>query len=194
MAAMSERTSRGYMVQSTISFIDKTYDPEARAKINAFVPERVRQAFANLNKVGWYPVEDVAELYRAIALYHRETDGNELKALENVGRSIAETATNTFLKLILRVLTPGLFASKMGDFWQRDNRCGTLQCIKYEPGENRMIVTLTGVKGYDFIGPVAPGFILFAFKALGFKDGRVSFPWDPANPGPDAFEYDFRWD
>lgn len=181
------------MLQSTLAFIEKTYEPSVRERMLADVSPRVRDVLANLNTVAWYPVPDVAELFRVIAEHHQRTDGKLRESLENVGRSICEAATTTFLKLILKILTPSLFASKMSGFWERDHRCGTLKAVDFDPKSARMKVVLSGVKGYDYIGPVAPGFVLQALELLGLHDVRVSYDWTVEDLSPDEIEYLFTW-
>lgn len=193
MTTSTERTSRGYMITSSVAYIEKAYDRATQEKILNSMPERIRSLIANVDKVGWYPVEDVAEIFRAVANHHHATDGRVLEALEGVGRSIGETATNTFLKLVLKLLTPSLFASKMGRFWPRDNRCGTLKCTEFNEAEKLIRAELTGMTGYDFIGPVVAGFLLYTLEGLGLKSSSVTYPWNFEVPGPDAIVYEYRW-
>lgn len=191
---MSERTSRGYMVQSATSYIDSAYEDDDRRQILERIPPAVRGMMQNVDKVAWYPVQDVAKIFGAIAAHHHSTDGKVRQALENVGRSIAETATTTFLKLVLRILTPALFTAKMPDFWRRDNRCGNLRAISFNAGDKKLVAVLDDVGGYDFIAPVAAGFLIFALEHLGYKDVRVAFDWALDNPGPDTITYELTWD
>ena len=191
---MSERTSRGYMVQSVARYIDGTYDDEARRQILGRIDPDVRRMMESVNPVAWYPVQDVAKIFAAIAGHHEATDGNPRQALENVGRSIAEMATTMFLKLVLRILTPALFASKLPQFWSRDNRCGTLRTVEFESGKKRLVATLDDVGDFDFIGAVAPGFLLFALEHLGYKNVRVDYEWTPESARANSFRYELTWD
>jgi len=191
---MSERTSRGYMVQSVTDYIGTSYDESERRQILERIDPGIRHMMQNVNPITWYPVEDVAKIFAAIAAHHQATDGKVREALENVGRKIATTATTTFLKLVLRILTPALFASKMPHFWSRDNRCGTLRALEFEAKENRLVAVLEDVGGYDFIGAVTPGFIFFALEHLGNKNVRAAYDWTIENPGPDSLTYVVTWD
>lgn len=187
-------TARGYMLTASHAFIGNTYDEATSKKIETSIDPRVREAIRNAEKAAWYPVSDVAEIFRAIAVHHDQTDGKSRAALESVGRAIGDMATNSFLKFILRVLSTSMFASKMPDFWRRDHRIGDLAAENYDPAHKRMLVTLRGVKGYDYIGPVAPGFVLYAFERLGATNVRVDYEWSPTQPAGDAFAYTFTWD
>jgi hypothetical protein len=191
---MSERTARGYMVQSTVAYIEKSYDEASRKRIYESIDPRVREVMRSATQIAWYPVQDLAVMFRAIAAHHQRTDGKVREALVGVGRSIGETATSTFLKIVLRILTPARFASKMPDFWQRDHRCGSLSAPTCEPENRRIVAVLKDVEGYDCIGPVAAGFVLFAFEHLGLKNVRVSFDWTLEDAGPSEVAYTFTWE
>lgn len=191
---MSERTSRGYMVQSVTTYIESAYDDDDRRQILERIDPTVRGMMQKVDKVAWYPVEDVAKIFGAIAAHHQSTDGKIRPALERVGRSIAETATTTFLKLVLRILTPALFTAKMPDFWRRDNRCGNLRAVRFDATDKKLVAVLDDIGGYDFIAPVAAGFLVFALEHLGYKNVRAAFDWAFDAPGPDSVTYELTWD
>jgi hypothetical protein len=190
---MTENVCRGSMIHSTASHIEKAYDPATRKSIYDRVNPRVRELLASIERIDWYPVDDLAEIFRAIASHHRETDGKQLLALERVGRSIAETATTTSLRLLFRLMTPTLFAAKAASLWERNSRGCVLSVASYQRDKREMRVKLTGARGYDHIGAVAPGFILFALETMGCKDARVSFDPSDDSKARDEFLYDFAW-
>lgn len=181
------------MIHSTANHIEKAYDPTTRKGIYDRVNPRVRELLASIERIQWYPVGDLAEIFRAIASHHQETDGKQQLALERVGRSIAETATTTSLRLLFRLMTPALFAAKATSLWDRNSRGCVLSVPSYEPGKREMRVKLTGARGYDHIGSVAPGFILFALETMGCRDARVSFDPSDESKARDEFVYDFAW-
>lgn len=189
-----ERTSRGYLFQSAAAHLEKAYDAEARDRILGSLSPRVRDTMRDVKTAGWYPIEDVSEVFGAIARHHQATDGRVREALTDVGRAIAEMATNSFLKLVLRVLTPKMFVSKLPALWERDHRCGRLSGLTFEDDKKRIVVQLEDVKGYDFIGPVAPGFAFFALEdVFGYQGVQVAYDWSMDDPGPANIRYDFTW-
>ena len=191
---MSERSVRGYMFFGAGKYLDETYDVATRARILEATSPRVRSVMAKVDNVTWYPREDISEMLGAIAAHHRK-DGTEREALERVGRCIGETATNTFLKLIMKILTPSLFMSKLPDFWKRDHRFGALTPSLFDTTQRRVLVSLTDVEGYDYIGPVAEGFIGFALNGVfNYKNVRCKYDWDFNNPGPASIDYEYTWD
>lgn len=176
-------------------YLDKRYDDATRAGILGALRPHVRDLMGKVDNVTWYPRQDISEVLGAIAAHHHQKDGTEREALEGVGSCIGETATNTFLKLIMRILTPSLFTSKLPDFWRRDHRFGALTPSLFDTTGRRMLVSLTDVEGYDYIGPVAEGFLRFALDGVfKYQNVRCKYDWDIKNPGPASIDYEFTWD
>lgn len=191
---MSERSVRGYMFFGTGKYLETAYDDATRAVILDAMSPRVRGLMAKVDNVTWYPREDISEVLGTIAAYHHQKDGKEREALEGIGSCICETATNTFLKLIMRILTPSLFQSKLPDFWRRDHKFGALTPSLFDTNQRRMLVSLTDVEGYDYIGPVAQGFMRFALNGVfNYANVRCKYDWDIKNPGPASIDYEFTW-
>lgn len=180
------------MIHSAASYIEKAYDPPTRKQIYERIPPRVRELFAFVNKFEWYPCEDAAAVFRAIAEHHAKEDGKVELALEGVGREIAETASTTSLRLLFRLMTPSLFAKKASDLWERYS-CGRLAVSSFDAGTHRMSVSLEDVEEFDFVGLVAAGFVLFALEAVGCEQPRASFAFDAARPAPDSVDYELTW-
>lgn len=194
MSTEPGRTCRGYMIHSAASFIEKAYEPATRKQIYDRVPPHIRELFAFVNNFDWYPAEDAASIFRAIAKHHREGDGNIVRALEAVGREIAETASTTSLRLLFRLMTPSLFAKKAPELWARNSRFGELTVTSFDGAARKMGITLRGVEGFDFIGLVAAGFVLFALEAVGCKSPRATFDFDLEHPAPSSIPYELTWD
>ena len=192
---MSERTVRGYMFFGAGKYLEKTYDDATRAAVCERMSPRVRTLMERVDNVTWYPMEDIKEVLGAIAAYHHRTDGKAREALQDVGSCICETATNTFLKLIMKVLTPSLFTAKLPDFWRRDHKFGALAPHLFDAKQRRMTISLIDVERYDYIGPVAEGFIRFALNGVfNYKNVRSKYDWTLDNPGPASIDYEFTWD
>ncbi|MBX3092878.1 MAG: hypothetical protein KF801_10285, partial [Cryobacterium sp.] len=147
---------------------------------------------AAYDKMLWYPLSTISALYSGIAQLH---DGDEAKAfatLRGCGMFIAESATNTFLKLLMRVMTPSVFASKAPNIWTRDNRYGRMETELLGPRE--MAVHLRGVADYAHVGPVVAGFGSFAMGAVGAKDLDVKVsPWSLADSSPPDVRIVMTW-
>lgn len=181
------------MIHSAASYIEKAYEPATKKQIYERIPPRIRELFAFVDKFEWYPIDDAIAIFRALAAHHREGDGHVQAALEGVGRQIAETASTTSLKLLFRLMTPSLFAKKAPDLWER-NSCGELAVTKFDAERRRMNLTLKDVDGFDFIGVVAGGFVLYALEAVGCAKPKASFAFDARTPAPAAVDYEMTWE
>ena len=194
MTTTKEGATRGYMVLSTINCVESIYDAKTREGIYASLSPEVRKMVGHYNKVEWYPTQHVSEFFRAIALL----DDDEVRANERLvqaGRFIGSSATNTFLRLIMKMMTPRLFARKVGDFWARDNRVGTMTADPSRVDERLITVKLTGIAGYDYVGPTGTGFMVNALDTIGMKGvkGKIS-GWSLKDPGPNEVIYHLTWD
>src|SRR5258707_4380639 len=118
---MSENLTRGYTMLGTLSFIDKNYDNATRERLYRTLSPNVRGSIGTYKPVEWYDRIHFVELLRGIASL-QGTETGAYKELVRCGQSVAEMATNTFLKLLMKILTPTLFAQKIPDIWLRDNR------------------------------------------------------------------------
>src|SRR6185369_5440707 len=111
---------RAYMVSSTATFIRETFGEAELASMLKEVSPGARSAATSLKPADWCAVAGLAELLRALAA---KSNGNPEHARDTLiacGEFIAREATNTFLKIVIRMLTPSLFAKKLPDLWKRD--------------------------------------------------------------------------
>jgi hypothetical protein len=191
----TEPQTRGYMIVSCVTHVQKKYAAADREAIMARLPKETLDLIDRVNTVEWYPRVHAKSLFTAIAHHHMEGDKNTDAALLAVGHSIAEMASNTFLRLIMKLMTPSLFAKKVGTFWERDHRGGELSADVKDIENKHLTIRHTGIGGYDFVAGTAPGFMGFALTAIGCKNVRSeTFGFSLDNPGPEEVRYEMRWD
>jgi len=185
--------TRGYIVQSCIAYVDRTYDAATRARIHAGLPAEVKALAGRHNPVDWYPRIHTTAFFRAIAL-NEPSDDDAYRALFRCGRSIAETATHTFMKQVMKIISPALFTKKVSDLWARDHRGGRLTADAARLDENRLTVHLTDIEGFDYVAPTASGYFCYAFEAMGKTDVEcVLTGWSMQKPGPRDVAFDLKW-
>lgn len=194
MTKPDTRTCRGYLIHRTATYIEKAYEPARRKQIYERMPANVRELLAFVNEFDWYPIEDAAAIFRAIAAHHQATDGDVAAALEAVGREVAESEMSTSLKFLFRMMTPSLFVRKAAELWERNSRCGELEVGAFDASKRALSVELKGASGFDYVGLVAPGFVLYALEAVGCKNPRATYSFDEASPSPDSIAYELTWD
>lgn len=184
---------RGYSVNQQLTFIQTQYEPDVSRKLLDQIPEDVRKALDNLTPAGWYPRHYSVCLLRAIASQH-EDEQSAYDDLVRCGTFIAEEATNTFLRILMKMLTPALFAKKIPDFWKRDQKGGYIEVDTANANSGRMKLKLCDVEGFDHIGVISIGWMTFGMKSMGKDDVVVKQEgWSLNNPGPKEVSYELSW-
>ena len=159
---MDDRQVRGAFTQLAYKFVETHYEPAVRDKIIASMDPAVVASIPKLSDTGWYPLEHFVSICDAIAK-NRTLDQTE-DEVRRLGQSIAEAALGTFLKLILKILTPALFANKYDSFWKRYHNFGGMHCDVTEIESNHIILYYPV---YPWVHLIGPGWAETTFKAMG---------------------------
>jgi hypothetical protein len=191
---MSEATVRGYMVVSPLTYLKSAYKADELAAIEERIPSAIRTGLANVHDAGWYPRSYTTAIYSAIAHHHRDRDGRVREAMFDLGHAVASRALETFLKLVIKVMTPEVFARKIPDVWARDHKGGVLVTDTDDVANKHIVFRLKDVEGYDYIGGVLPGFHTATLTALGCKGLRYECDWTLEKPGPENVTCHFYWE
>jgi hypothetical protein len=185
---------RGYSVRQQLNFLETQYAPGVSEKLAAQIPQDVRRALAEIKPAEWYPRQYSVHVLRAIASH----GGNDERAVHDdlvrCGTFIATEATNTFLRLLMKMLTPVLFAKKIPDFWKRDMQGGHFEVDTSGAASGHIRLSLCDIEGFDHIGLISIGFLSFTMKAMGKHDAKVTqHGWSLATPGAKKVTYDLTW-
>jgi len=185
---------RGYSVKQQLDFLQTQYEPSVSEQLLRRIPDDVRTSLSEIKPAEWYPRRYSVEMLRAIAS-HRGDDEQAVKDdLVRCGTFIATEASNTFLKILMKMLTPALFAKKIPDFWRRDQKGGHIEVNTSEAGSGRMQLHLRDVEGFDHIAIISIGWMIFGMKAMGKADVQVTQNgWSLESPGPREVTYDLKW-
>lgn len=136
-------------------------------------------------------MHNYVELLNSVAALGRGDDANARDSLIDAGRYVAGEASTTFLRLILRVLTPNLFAKKVPSVWQRDFSRGRAEA---EISDKRLVFRMFGISEMDHIPCTAPGFISFAMESMGKSIKSVSVHnWSLQEPCRDGAYFELEW-
>ncbi len=188
---MGQEVIRGYLILGCMDYID-SFNEADRERMYSTLPADVSSHRSAYDKMAWYPQKTISVLYDAIAKLHPNDEEKAYEALRNCGTFIAEAATNSFLKLLMRVMTPAVFCKKAPDLWARDNRCGRMETEQVD--ERHLVTHLRAVEGYFHAGPVAGGFGVFALRSVGAKDVDLKISgWSLATPCPAEVRLDMTW-
>jgi len=191
---MTDPKIRGYSVQQQSRFLDSAHFPSARrSELRATLPAEIRDPHASLDPASWYPRGYAVSLFRAMTSHASSAD-EAYSTMVACGEFIGAEATNTFLKILMRLMTPGLFAKKLPTFWERDMQGGRLEVGLEKVDDRRMTVRLVDVAGFDHIGPVTEGWVRFALRSIGNPVVEATQTgWSLETPGPHTFSLAVRW-
>jgi hypothetical protein len=188
---MNDIQMRGYVLSSAAEYLKRFAGEKKGGDILAAVSPALRDALSGATSASWCHSVHIAEMYRAVASLG---DGDEARAkdiLVACGKAAAHEASNTFLRLLMKVLTPTLFAKKLPDIWARD--C-TGAKISVEVGEESIRNRLFGVEGFDHVAPVASGYVVFALEAMGKSITKIEHhEWSLSNPAPSEPWFEISW-
>jgi hypothetical protein len=186
--------NRGYSILSTLQFIH-TYDVPTRDKILDRLSPEVKGMIGKYKAIEWYPASHFSEMLEGIGRIGGGEDDYRARAeLVRGGRFIANVAANTFLKLLMKIMTPSIFARKIPDLYQRDNRGGYVVSDLKDAANGHITFHFKDVGGYAHIAPIAVGWISFGMENIGKKGLDVSLTnWSLANPAPADFVIEMKW-
>jgi hypothetical protein len=189
---MEERKIKAYGFNATVEYVDKNYDEAARTRImgalspagHAFLPTAKKSQFAAPSYS--------SELWTAIAKEHPNDTFDQLVKL---GRYQGAYATNTYLKLLMKMLTVKMFAKKFPDIWARDANFGRFivgDLADIEKGQLKLGFEDLG--NFPYFGPITEGWFAYSFEVMGLKNVKVALQdWSPQNPDPGRLMYHVTW-
>jgi len=123
-----------------------------------------------------------------------KSNGNSEHARDRLiacGEFIAREATNSFLKIVIRMLTPNLLAKKLPDLWRRDCSEGTFEV---DASGNKLAFRLAGMGGFDHVPCTAAGFVKFALTTMGKTVEQVQVhSWSLTQPCADGARVELTW-
>ena len=192
MSNASDMKGRGYILAATISFLRETAGSKHAEEILQTVSPELQEVCRRVQPAELYPIPMFAELNGALV---RHLAGNdEAKArdiLIKCGRHMGREASNTFLKLLMRMLTPKLIMKKLPDFWRRDFTGGN---IEVKPRENGLECFMFGIQGYDHCCPLSAGWQEYNLEAMGKSlQGTTIRKWSLDEPSRDGTSFEVIW-
>lgn len=166
----------------------RSIDPLLAQRIEAnYTPEMLRAVHESGPKE-WFPVD----LWKAAldGIVEAQPDINAARAaIREIGRTICEGTVNSFLRLLMRIMTPRLFAEKSGSMIARDFG-GFVGGIDYHydvrDEEKTVFMEVRNAGRHPYLGATGQGFCEFAFQYMGKKDVIIDEPdcalddWTPS--------------
>src|SRR6266542_5163586 len=122
---MEERKIKAYGFNATVEYIEKNYDEAARKRIFGALSPAARDFLGTAKKQQWAPPAFSSELWTGIVKEQPNAEAAQDELIK-VGRYQGSYATNTYLKLLMKMLTMRMFAKKFPDIWARDANFGKM--------------------------------------------------------------------
>jgi len=192
MSGQSQEFSvRGYMYITSVDYLRQTLgDQEAKKVISGFSPQ-ARHLLETLKSADWCPVSVFSEVTQALAAAGGGGDKSK-DLLVKCGTHMAMEATNTFLKLFMKMMSPTLLVKKIPDLWKRDCTGGKLQLE--ELTEHSVKFSASGMQGFRHAVCTAAGFVAFGVGAIGKKVDSVTITgWSLDKPSEDGATFELAW-
>ena len=164
---MAELVARGGVLIGAVHHIEQRCDAEQKAKIYGRFSPELKKTISNLDKHAWYPRNYLAEMWDGLASLHGDPVTSHHELIQ-CGRAHGQEATASFMRLLVKFLTPKAFARKFPDFWSKDFKFGTVETDISKLDSNRtVIIHVREVDGFDHLGPVTAGYLAHGFEAMG---------------------------
>jgi len=182
---------RGYMYITAVDYLRQTLgEQEGKRVISGFSPQ-ARHLLETLKPADWCPVSVFSEVTQALA--NAGGGGEKSKdLLVKCGTHMAMEATNTFLKLFMKMMSPQLLVKKIPDLWKRDCTGGKLAVE--ELTEQSVRFGASGMQGFSHAVCTAAGFVAFGVGAIGKKVDTVTIRgWSPDKPFEDGASFELAW-
>ena len=170
-----EAELKGYNILSALDFAEARYGPAELEEIKRSLSPDFQAALPRLGRFDFVPRAYLGEITRAIARRHVDED-ERVRVVAELGQSIAEGATNTFLRLMMRLMTPQIFAKKMPTIWAKDNRGGVIEVDSSRLADKELTVTFRDIAGFAYFNAMCRGWLGFAFTRMGAQDVSIEFP------------------
>jgi hypothetical protein len=158
---------RGYFVLPILAFVDGL-DPAMQGKISDLTRDVDRDALRAMPPSGWTSLPPLQRLIDAIVTAH----GGESAALEvcdRLGRSIADAATSTLLRLFMKIATPSMVAKQMKPLWRKYFSSGDFEIEQLRP--TGAVYALVG--GWKYAPGLGRGWMGYVMDAIGKRDVKV---------------------
>jgi hypothetical protein len=185
---MQQRHIRGHLMRGTARYAFNDLVPAARDSVRRSIPE-LASGLDDVKRDEWYPLGRLIELITTIDSTFDDPEQG-LAAIKTCGKYIAEEGVSTYLKLVMKVITPKLFVRQFPTLWKRYHDFGDLSVDTSRIDDNRAVLAMpayVGVRG------LCSGWIEYAFGLFRTRVAiEANWPWRA--PAPDRLELALHWD
>jgi hypothetical protein len=187
---------RGPCLRGAGAYI-RSLDPKLTQQIEAKYTPAMLYALHESGPKEWFPIGLWKESLDAIVAAQPNIEQGRV-AIRAVGRFICDGTVNSFLRLLMRMMTPRLFAEKSGSMIARDfiGFPGGQIDYHFEVNDEERIVFLEvrNAGNHPYLGGTGQGFCEFAFQYMGKKNVIIDEPDTPLDDwAPKHLRWRIRW-
>jgi hypothetical protein len=191
---MTELQGRGYLIAYAANYLRDNVSKDEWKRINGELSPELQGLLSSgdVKHAGFYRISLLNELTNQIVTtIGRNDDAKAREALFTCGKYIAREATNTFLRLLLKMLTPSLLVKKLPEVFRRDFTMGR---VTSELNGRTLTVHYYDVPGFQHCGATSPGFVATAFETMGKTvENLTVHDWSLAQPNVDGTWFELTW-
>lgn len=170
---MADAEVKGYIIIATDRCVREVYDAPTQERIRGRLSEETRQKTEKVARSQWYPASCWTELIES-ACHEEHSPASRVERMKTVGRYLAMDATGTYLRLLLKLFTPGMFLRRLPTFFERDMRPGKVTADLSALDDRRVLLTILGAEEFCYLAPISSGWIEFVFEQIGVKGSDVN--------------------
>ena len=185
--------SRGSNLTGMHNYLKRTCTDAQLAEFRKEWSEGLRNADGVFEHSKWYALTMFDELARNVASLSDDPDGL-MKHMVGGGAAISDNAANTFMKLMLKMLTPSLVARKLDTLWERDWQFGSLELGECDVDAGKLDFHMRDVDPVTHMGPIAGGYVSRVYRRITGCETRVETePFSLTEPRPKDVLVKVRW-
>ncbi|MFT3924581.1 MAG: hypothetical protein QM778_18725 [Myxococcales bacterium] len=186
----SEKLNRGNHIIPLRDYMNAKFDEGTRRRMYEGLSPDTQEMLKKVAHEDWYPTRMVSEMHSAIF----NARGNPQQGYEDMiagGAAVAEYSVNTFMRLLIKLMTPEMLAKKWPAIWLKSHNFGAME-TELDPNDPRKLkLMLSDVEDYHYIGPTVMGFLSFSLKAMGKDTAKVDELDNPDKTRKNSRRYDF---
>jgi hypothetical protein len=191
---MEEPKIKAYGFNATLEFVEKNYDEATRKRILSALSPAGQSFMEAAKKSQWAPPQFSSELWTGVAREHQKSNDVE-EQLVKIGRYQGAFATNTYLKLLMKMLTMKMFAKKFPDIWARDANFGKVIVGDLaDIDKGKLVIDFKDLVTFPYFGPITQGWFSYSFEVMGLKEVKVQLlDWSLQKPDVSDLRYQVSW-
>jgi hypothetical protein len=191
---MAALEGRGYLLIHTGAFLRDALGIDEWKRVLKGLSPRLQELVGegHATPAGWYPMSLLNELNRVTTgIVGQGEEQKAREALYKCGMYISREASNTFLRLMFKLITPKIFLSKVPQVFSRDFTSGRFET---EQSERKVICRIYDVPGFEHACITSSGFVATGMESMGKKVENITVHnWSLKEPNVDGAWFELTW-